>query len=220
MTIDLPIWLLGTLFSLGAGLLTAIGALPVFFVNTISEKWQDICLGFGAGVMLAATSFSLIVPALEAGSEVSYTPFVVIFGILLGGLFLHVLDDIIPHEHFIKGPEGISSVLIKKMWLFVLAITIHNFPEGIAVGVSFGNGDIANGMSLALGIGLQNMPEGLVVALALLANGYSRKTSFLVALFSGLIEPIGGLWELDLLASLLHCYHFLLRLLLVLCCLS
>jgi len=99
----------------------------------------------------------------------------------------------IPHEHFIKGHEGIDAHAMKKVWLFIFAITLHNFPEGMAVGVGFGGGDIANGISLAIGIGLQNMPEGLIVALALIAHKYSIRKSFLIASATGLVEPIGGL---------------------------
>lgn len=114
-------------------------------------------------------------------------------GILLGGLCLWIADRLIPHEHFYKGLEGQRAVNVRRIWLFVYAITLHNFPEGLAVGVSFGTADLATGMTLALGIGLQNMPEGLVVALALATIGYSRTQSFFIALLTGLVEPIGGL---------------------------
>lgn len=188
-----PIWLVGALFSLFAGLATGIGALPIFFTRKVSDKLQDILMGFGAGVMLAATSFSLIVPGLKAAGYGVNGALIIVFGILLGGIFLYLADKVIPHEHFIKGHEGIDLVKLKRMWLFIFAITIHNFPEGLAVGVGFGSGDIANGITLAIGIGLQNMPEGLVVALALLAHKYSLAKSFVIALATGLVEPIGGL---------------------------
>lgn len=188
-----PLWFSGFLLSLFAGLATALGAIPVFFIRTLSEKIQDIFMGVAAGVMLAATSFSLIVPALESAGNGVWAATIVVISILLGGLFLHFLDAFIPHEHFIKGPEGISSVQLKQLWLFVLAITIHNFPEGMAVGVGVGGGDIANGISLAMGIGLQNIPEGLVVALALIAHSYSKKSAFFIAFLTGLVEPVGGL---------------------------
>ncbi len=149
-------------------------------------------LGFGAGVMLAATSFSLIVPAVEAAGGSTAGAFIVAAGMALGGLFLWVTDKYSPHEHFIKGPEGADARNLRRIWLFVIAITLHNFPEGLAVGVGFGGGDIANGITLAVGIGLQNMPEGLVVALALIAERYSRPYAFGVALATGLVEPVGG----------------------------
>tara|TARA_Y100000031_G_C8196691_1_gene374050 strand:- start:343 stop:1131 length:789 start_codon:yes stop_codon:yes gene_type:complete len=188
-----PLWALGVFFSLAAGLATGVGALPIFFTRNVSVKLQDIFLGFGAGVMLAATSFSLIIPGLEAAGNGVKAATIIVAGIMLGGIFLWAADKFIPHEHFIKGHEGADSLKLKKVWLFVLAITLHNFPEGMAVGVGFGTGDIGNGLSLALGIGLQNMPEGLVVALALIAHKYGILKSFLIALATGLVEPIGGL---------------------------
>lgn len=188
-----PLWVLGAFFSLAAGLLTGVGALPIFLARNISVKLQDIFMGFGAGVMLAATSFSLIIPGLEAAGEGVRGATIVVTGMLLGGVFLWLADKYVPHEHFIKGHEGGDSKKLKRIWLFILAITLHNFPEGMAVGVGFGNGNISNGVSLATGIGLQNMPEGLVVALALVALNYGVLKSFLIALITGLVEPIGGI---------------------------
>jgi len=188
-----PIWLIGTIFSLAAGLATGVGALPIFFTRNISVKVQDILMGFGAGVMLAATSFSLIVPGLEAAGNGVKAALIIVTGILLGGAFLWFADKYTPHEHFIQGKKGVNAKSLKRVWLFIFAITIHNFPEGMAVGVGFGGGNIANGISLALGIGLQNIPEGLVVALALLAHQYSVKKAFFIALLTGLVEPIGGI---------------------------
>ena len=149
-------------------------------------------MGFGAGVMLAATSFSLIIPGLEAAGYGVKAASIMVIGILLGGIFLWLTDKLIPHEHFFKRNKNLDSNKLKKIWLFILAITIHNFPEGMAVGVGFGGGDILNGISLAIGIGLQNIPEGLVVAIALVALNYSLKKSFLIVLATGLVEPIGG----------------------------
>lgn len=188
-----PLWMVGGLFSLAAGLATGVGALPVFFTRNISVRLQDIFMGFGAGVMLAATSFSLIIPGLDAAGNGVKAAAIIVMGILLGGIFLWLANKFLPHEHFIKGHEGVDSARLKKIWLFIFAITLHNFPEGIAVGVGFGGGDILNGITLAIGIGLQNMPEGLIVALALIAHRYSIKKSFLIALATGLVEPIGGL---------------------------
>lgn len=188
-----PIPLLGFAASLAAGLATGVGALPVLFSRNISQRTQDIMLGFGAGVMLAATSFSLIVPAIEAGGNGLKGAFIVAAGMGIGGIFLFIVDKYSPHEHFIKGPEGSDPGNIKRIWLFIIAITLHNFPEGLAVGVGFGGGDIANGLTLAIGIGLQNMPEGLVVALALLTERYALTQAMLIALLTGLVEPVGGL---------------------------
>ena len=144
-------------------------------------------LGFAAGVMLAASSFSLLVPAIDLGGV-----WITSVALALGAATIHIIDRFAPHEHFISGSEGPSSKL-SRLWLFIIAVTIHNFPEGMAVGVGFGGGDIANGISLAIGIGLQNIPEGLVVALALVALKYKLIKAFLIALATGLVEPIGGL---------------------------
>ena len=180
-----------------AGLATGVGALPILFTKKVSDRLLDVLLGFSAGVMLAATSFSLIVPALDLSG-----PLLVVVGISLGALTLHLIDRFVPHFHPASGPEGSSSKL-PKVWLFVLAITIHNFPEGLAVGVSFGSGDIAAGLVVALAIGLQNMPEGLAVALPLVREGYSRGKAMLYATLTGLVEPLGGLLGLALVSVFL-----------------
>jgi ZIP family zinc transporter len=184
----------GLLASFLAGLATGVGALPAIFFKNVPDRVLNTALGGAAGVMLAASSFSLIVPGIEHGNLLwpGYGVYVVAFGILLGAFCLDLVDRLLPHEHFILGREGPSSRM-KRIWLFIIAITIHNFPEGLAVGVGFGGGDIANGTSLAIGIGLQNMPEGLAVALPLLGLGYSRLKAIGIATLTGLVEPVGGL---------------------------
>jgi ZIP family zinc transporter len=137
--------------------------------------------------MLAATFFSLIIPAIDMSSV-----WIAVLGIILGAITLHLVDRFIPHFHPMLGAEGPPSRL-SKVWLFALAITIHNFPEGLAVGVSFGTGDVAAGLVVAMAIGLQNMPEGLAVALPLLREGYSRRRSLWYGTLTGLVEPVGGL---------------------------
>lgn len=192
---EIILW--GTLASLAAGLMTGVGALVVLMNRALSRRWNDAMLGFAAGVMLSASFFSLIIPGIEVAQERSGSVFlaalVVGAGIGLGGLALWGLNETIPHEHFVKGPEGADPGSTARIWLFVLAITLHNFPEGLAVGVAFGSGDIASAIPLAIGIGLQNLPEGLAVAVALLGLGYGRWFSFNTALLTGLIEPVGGL---------------------------
>jgi zinc transporter, ZIP family len=188
-----PVPLLGVVASLVAGAATGVGALPILFTRTISQRTQDVMMGFGAGVMLAATSFSLIVPAVDAVGGGWPGAFTVAAGMMLGAGFLFLSDKYSPHEHFIKGPEGADVGNLRRTWLFIIAITLHNFPEGLAVGVGFGGGDIQNGVTLAIGIGLQNMPEGLVVALALIGLNYSKARALWIALATGLVEPIGGL---------------------------
>ena len=191
------IWL-GVVASILAGLATGIGALPVlFFLRSVTPSTNAFLLGSGAGVMLAATSFSLIEPGFDAtqllGMRALPGALVMAAGMLLGGVALHLGNRILPHQHFFKGIEGQAGKRISRIWLFVFAITLHNFPEGLAVGVGFGGGDVLNGTTLAVGIALQNLPEGLVVALALLEVGYGSKQAFLIALLTGLVEPIGGL---------------------------
>ncbi|MBW4564373.1 MAG: ZIP family metal transporter [Mojavia pulchra JT2-VF2] len=188
---------IGAIASLGAGLATVIGALPVLLPINLTQRVQGIMLGFGGGVMLAATSFSLIMPATEAaiaqGQSKANAALIIVVGILLGGLFLQLAHQLLPHEHFFKGQENVRYNNLKRIWLFIAAITIHNFPEGLAVGVNFGNDNIADGIPVALGIGLQNIPEGLVVALSLVSEKYSAGYALWISLLTGLVEPIGGL---------------------------
>jgi ZIP family zinc transporter len=179
--------LLGTLATIGTGVATGIGALPAVLTTRISDKLLDALLGFAAGVMLAATAFSLLVPAMQLASV-----WVVSIGVIVGALFVALMDRVVPHVHFISGPEGPTSTTLKRITLLILAITIHNFPEGMAVGVGFGSGDIRAATAVAIAIGLQNMPEGLAVALPLIREGYGRGKAVWFALLSGMVEPIGG----------------------------
>lgn len=187
----------GVLFSLMAGLATGVGAIPIFFTRKVSERQLDGMLGFAAGVMLAATSFSLILPAIEYGGGGVIGALITCIGIVTGGIFLDMVDKLTPHAP-INGRLEASQSSLRKVWLFVIAITIHNFPEGLAVGVGFGAHDIGNAVALAIGIGLQNIPEGLAVALPLIREGYSAGKAFLIALATGLVEPIGGLFGVAL----------------------
>src|SRR5690606_37176707 len=125
---------------------------------------------------------------------------------LYGALCIWLVHRYTPHEHFVSGPEGPATAKVRRVWLFVIAITLNNFPEGLAVGVSFGGGDIGNGMAVAIGIGIQNMPEGLAVALALLTLHYTRAQALLIAALTGLVEPLGsliGLGAVTIVAPLL-----------------
>ena len=189
--------MLGFLGSLMAGLMTAAGAIPVLFGRTPSRAMRDLSLGFAAGVMLAASFFSLILPALDAATlrhgDGALPAAIVCVAILLGIGMVALLNEVLPHEHFASGREGPDSGALRRIWLFIIAITIHNFPEGLAVGVGFGADGLSGGMPLAIGIGLQNLPEGLAVAVALLGEGYSRLRSFGIAALTGLVEPVGGL---------------------------
>lgn len=177
-----------------AALATAAGTLPVLFAWQPPQRVQDAMLGFGAGVMLAACAFSLIIPGLEAaaglGADKWAASGIVGVGTLAGAAALLLVDRLLPHEHFIKGPEGSQLRQIKRVWLFVIAIALHNIPEGLAIGVAFAGPDIEAARALAIGISLQDMPEGLVVALAMRTVGYGRGVSVGVAVFSGLVEPV------------------------------
>ncbi len=191
-----PFWL-GVLGSTAAGACTAVGAAGVFAIQRLSPKLEDVLLSAAAGIMLAASFFSLILPGLEmaaatTGSETAAS-LIVIGGILLGAIGLWLLHEHVPHEHFVMGREGPNQLEIKRIWLFVIAITLHNLPEGMAVGVGFATGDPGNGMGLAVGIGMQNIPEGLAVAVSLLAIGYTRAAACAWGALTGLAEPLGGL---------------------------
>ena len=192
---DLSPVLLGSVASLLAGAATGLGALPVLLIGTVSARLRTIMLGFGAGVMLSASFFSLIVPGLEAARDAGHgsAGAVATAGVMLGMLALATMNRLTPHEHFLMGREGPPTAAMLRIWLFVFAIALHNLPEGLAVGVGFAGGDVAGGTALAVGIGLQNMPEGLAVAAALLALDYPARTAAAVALATGLLEPVGGL---------------------------
>lgn len=193
--------LVGFLASLAAGLATAIGALPVMLPFDLPSRAQGVLLGVGGGIMLAATSFSLLIPGTQAAMDLGYSESaaagLMVAGVLLGGLFLWLAHEFFPHEHFFKGKEGRESKEFAEIWLFVVAIALHNFPEGLTVGVGVTSGAMAtslgSGLALAGGIGLQNIPEGLVVAIALRNLGYSPLYSLGISTLTGLIEPVGGL---------------------------
>ena len=185
-----------------AAVATALGTVPVMFSQTLSERVQDTLFGFGAGVMLAACAFSLIIPGLEAAKAQNLaggSPWaagsVIGLSILLGGAVLMLMDKLLPHEHFIKGREGMDGEAVRKLrrtWLFVFAIALHNLPEGLAIGVGYAGNDGLRGNALATGIAIQDVPEGLVVAVALLAAGYKRWIAVGLGMASGLVEPLGA----------------------------
>lgn len=183
--------------------MTAAGAAGVFISKEFSRKALDGLLGFASGVMIAASYFSLLAPALEM-SEGSKMPvwLPAVVGFLLGGGFLFSVDKLLPHLH--PGDKLNQAEGMKTSWqrsiLLVLAITLHNFPEGLAVGVAFGaaaagleSGSITSALALAIGIGIQNFPEGLAVSVPLRRENISRRKAFLVGQFSGMVEPIAGI---------------------------
>ncbi|SSB96541.1 zinc transporter, ZIP family [Pseudomonas sp. 43mfcvi1.1] len=188
---------------------TALGAVPVLVIRRMPQAVSDLLLGFGAGVMLAATAFSLIVPGIAAAEQLGLTPWaasgLISFGILLGAFGLYLVDRKVS-----ASPERLVAVsgrpiIAPRIWLFVFAIIAHNIPEGMAVGVSAGGG-MPDADSLAMGIALQDVPEGLVIALVLAAAGMSRVKAFLIGAASGLVEPAFALlcaWLVSLAEMLL-----------------
>ncbi|ASF47996.1 ZIP family metal transporter [Methylovulum psychrotolerans] len=185
---------IGFLASVLAGLATGVGALPALFFKNISKNVFNSMLGAAAGVMLAATAFSLLVPGMNYGNLIwpGRGIYVVSIGMLIGAMFLHFADRQLPHVHFDSMPDT-QLDSFNKVWLFIIAITIHNFPEGMSVGVSFGSGELNNGVVLAVAIALQNIPEGLAVALPLVGLGYKPWRAVAIATLTGLVEPVGGL---------------------------
>ncbi|MNK72784.1 Zinc transporter ZupT [compost metagenome] len=185
------------IFALTASLVTAVattaGALPAALSRRIPERMQDALMGFSAGVMLAATSFSLILPALDraiaTGADKIPAAVLVGLSLLLGALFLHLCNLYIPHEHFTTGREGgPSSVTLKRLWLLVLAITLHNLPEGLAVGSGAGSQDLSLALPILTGIALQDVPEGFVVAIAMMAAGYAFRQALGMTVVTGVVE--------------------------------
>ena len=183
------------LTALGVGGATIIGALLGFIIKKPSHKFNDIILSFAAGVMLAAAVIGLIIPSLEGATKSSVL--IVILGIFLGAVCLNLIDKLVPHLHKITGVDQEAhpgnTKQINKILLFVIAIAIHNLPEGIAAGVSFGSGDISHAVTVVGGIALQNIPEGMVIIAPMLAAGMSKKRTFIIALMTGLVEVIGTL---------------------------
>ena len=191
-------WVMLTLAASVTFFSTAIGAVPSFFIKTMSTKLSDWLTGLSAGVMFAAAAYSLIEPSLNLFRE-HYSTWQTALAaggmIMLGGYLLHFANERIPHEHFVRGREGKGhdSVQLKRIWLYVLAITIHNIPEGLAVGVGAGSGNLALGLPVMIGIGIQDIPEGLIVALALRSQNYTNRQSMMVAALTGVVEAIGAI---------------------------
>jgi len=192
--------LIGTLFTWSV---TALGAALVFFFKTIKKNVLNGMLGFAAGVMIAASFWSLLAPGIELAEELGQTAWLTAaIGFLAGGFFLYVVDKLLPHLHM--GLETSQAEGPKTSWqrsiLLVLAITLHNIPEGLAVGVAFGaaasgsigGASIAGAIALAIGIGLQNFPEGAAVSIPLRREGFSRFKAFMYGQASGIVEPIAG----------------------------
>ena len=182
------------LTALGVGGATLIGSIIGFMFKRISHRFSDIVVSFAAGVMLAAAVLGLILPSVEYGGR--YGLLFAVTGIFVGALCLNLLDKLVPHLHKIAGAdieEHSTNASIDKVLLFVMAIAIHNLPEGIAAGVGFGSGNTSEALLIAGGIALQNIPEGMVIISPMLAAGISPKRTLICAFATGLVEVVGTL---------------------------
>ena len=183
------------LTALGVGGATVIGALIGFLCKNLTHRFSDIVLSFAAGVMLAEAVLGLVLPAIDYGGR--FGLLITIGGIFVGAIALNLIDKLVPHLHNTEACEGeechLHNARVAKIMLFVLAIAIHNLPEGIAAGVGFGTGNDAEALLIAGGIALQNIPEGMVIIGPMLAIGISKRRAFLYAALTGLVEVFGTL---------------------------
>lgn len=179
--------------ALGVGMATVIGAIIGFAFKKLSHKFSDVVMSFAAGIMLAAAVIGLILPSVELGGK--WGLLYAIVGIFAGAVCLNLMDKLIPHLHRLAGvdSESHNNANINKVLLFVLAIAIHNLPEGIAAGVGFGTGDNGQALLIASGIALQNIPEGMVIIAPMLAAGISPRKTMVCAIATGVVEIIGTL---------------------------
>ena len=185
------------LTALGVGGATLLGALLGFIFKKISHRAGDIILSFAAGVMLAAAVLGLVIPSVEYGGGGARGLLIAVIGIFLGALTVNAFDKLVPHLHKLTGVDnenGQKGGKADKVLLFVLAIAIHNLPEGIAAGVGFGTGNVADGILIAVGIALQNIPEGIAIIAPMLSAGIKPRRTFLIAAATGAVEVIGTLF--------------------------
>ncbi|MBO1110559.1 ZIP family metal transporter [Bordetella petrii] len=207
VTLGLAAATLAVLWLLGSGLYQGLTGVERDYIR---YAFAGGMAGFAAGMMLAASAFSLILPGLDAArglvGDGPMAAAVVVLGLALGVLLMLGLDAFTPHEHDSTGPCGPEAERISRVWLFVLAITLHNLPEGMAIGVGFANGDMQVGIPLTSAIAIQDIPEGLAVAMALRATGLSPLRAALVAVASGLMEPLGALVGLGMSSGLALAY--------------
>ena len=184
---------------------TALGAIAGTFARDLGSRTKDVLLGFGGGVMLAASAFSLVLPGIDAARDAGLGPWnaglTVGASVIVGAALIMLLNAVVPHEHFIKGVEGHSPERVKRAWLFVFAICLHNLPEGFAIGVGY-VGSLDSGHALTTGIAVQDVPEGLVVTFSLIAAGYRRRYAVIAGILSGLPEPVGAFAGAALVSSL------------------
>ena len=181
------------LTAVGVGGATVFGSLIGFIFKKASHKFSDIVLSFAAGVMLAASVLGLIIPSIDYGGR--YAVVITVLGIFAGAVCLNLIDKLVPHLHRLVGAEdeGHNNADLSRILLFVMAIAIHNLPEGIAAGVGFGSGDTNRALIIAGGIALQNIPEGMVIIAPMLSAGVSPRKTFICAMLTGLVEVVGTL---------------------------
>ena len=195
------VFLHGFVASLIAGLITGLGGLCIFFKKRYLKSEINMLLNLAAGVMLAASFFSLLVPAMEqivCEDDVYKTAFKYVLAVFSGVLLVWILNLEIPHEHNSTGRHG-PSFNLKKAWLFIIAITLHKLPEGLAVGVAYGAENVVSPLSLVVGIAAHNIPEGLTIAISLVAAGNTRLRAAITALLIGLVQPLGAIVGLFLM---------------------
>ena len=182
------------LTALGVGGATVIGAVVGFFFKKLSHKFSDYILSFAAGVMLCAAICGLVIPSLEY-SQGKSAVLVTVVGVFCGAIILNLADKLVPHLHRMSGDDieghGEHNDMLSKVLLFVMAIAIHNLPEGIAAGVGFGTGNTTEAVTIALGIAMQNIPEGMVIIAPMLAAGMSKTRTFVIAALTGVVEVVG-----------------------------
>ncbi|RJX32877.1 MAG: ZIP family metal transporter [Oxalobacter sp.] len=186
--------LLGGMAGLAA---TAIGSMPALVLRHVPQKVEDGMLGMAAGMMLAASAFSLLLPGIEAGGKITGSKAIgaglVVIGMAIGVLLMLGMDEFMPHEHENTGVFGAGHERTSRLWLFVFAIALHNLPEGMAIGVGFSQGDMSVGVPLTVAIALQDLPEGLAVAIALRSAGFTAWRAVFAGTATGILEPIGAL---------------------------
>ncbi len=201
---------LAFLGGLGCAIATGFGSVPAFFFRRISKTVENSLLGFSAGMMLAATAFSLLLPGLKAAETLlnskEWAGLVLVFGMILGMFLILGIDVFTPHMHKSSGPCGPGYQAFNRLWLFVFAIALHNLPEGMAVGVSFSQGDMNVGLPFSLAIALQDIPEGFAVALSLRSIGLTATRSVLYGAATGLIELVGAIFGFGLSSGMAIAY--------------
>lgn len=198
------------LAGMGGFFATTLGALPALLIKDLPHRWEDSMLGFSAGMMLAASVFSLIIPGIDAGQKLydakHFGLLLVVVGMMLGVLLMLGLEQFTPHRHENAGGFGPAHQAYGRIWLFVLAIALHNLPEGMAMGVGFSHADMKVGVPLGIAIAIQDIPEGLAVALTLRSVAVKPVMGVLIAALTGLLEPLGALLGVSIASGLPSAY--------------